>query len=143
VRHDTPEEIMTTALPTVPPAPTRSPRRRRLLTALCWILAVEFAVGGVAKFVVPSYDGRFVDWGYPGWFRFVVGAGEIAAAVLLVLPRRRFLGAALLVVVLTGATLTHILNQDPLTEGLSAPIHLVLVSIVAWATRPLPVPSAR
>ena len=134
---------MATTLPTAPTAPTRSPRHRRMLTALCWILAVEFAAGGVAKFVVPSYDGRFVDWGYPGWFRFVVGAGEIAAAVLLVQPRRRFLGAALLVVVLTGATLTHIVNQDPLTESLSAPIHLVLVSIVAWATRPAPLPSAR
>lgn len=110
--------------------------KTRLLTGLCWVLAVEFVVGGVVKFVASSYGDRFVDWGYPSWFRFVVGAGEVVGAVLLTRPRWRFAGAAVLVVILTGAVATHVLNQDPLAESVSAPFHLVLVAVVAWATRP-------
>ena len=55
---------------------------------------------------------------------------------LLALPRRRFAGAALLVVILTGAVITHLANQDPVSESVSAPLYLALVAAVAWATRP-------
>jgi uncharacterized membrane protein YphA (DoxX/SURF4 family) len=118
--------------------------QRRLLTGLCWFLALEFAVGAATKFYPgetffgPPYSVKFVDWGYPSWFRFVVGAGELLAAVLLVIPRRRFrfMGAATLVVILVGATITHIANQDPLAERISAPVHLAITAALAWASRP-------
>lgn len=67
--------------------------QRRLLLILCIILAIEFIPGGAFKFVSgetffgPPYSVKFVNWGYPAWFRFVVGAGEIFGAVLLLLPR--------------------------------------------------------
>jgi uncharacterized membrane protein YphA (DoxX/SURF4 family) len=79
-----------------------------------------------------------VDWGYPFWFRFVVGAGELLAAALLVIPHRRFrfVGAATLVVILVGAVITHVANQDPLAESTSAPVHLAIAGAVAWASRP-------
>jgi uncharacterized membrane protein YphA (DoxX/SURF4 family) len=108
----------------------------RPLTGLCWLLAISLIAGGVAKFA-PSgpYAEKFSDWGYPSWFRFVVGSGEIVGAVLLLVPRRRFLGAALLGVILVGAIVTHIVNQDPLSEAVMAPTCLALVSIVALASR--------
>lgn len=116
--------------------------QRRLLIGLCFILSFEFVLGGGFKFVSgetffgPSYEEKFVDWGYPGWFRFVVGIGELLGGILLLFPRTRFPGAAGLVIILVGAVLTHIVNQDPLGHSISAPIHLVLTGIVAWATRP-------
>jgi uncharacterized membrane protein YphA (DoxX/SURF4 family) len=79
--------------------------------------------------------GEVLRLGYPSWFRFVVGSGEIVGAVLLLVPRRRFLGAALLGVILVGAIVTHIVNQDPLSEAVMAPTCLALVSIVALASR--------
>jgi uncharacterized membrane protein YphA (DoxX/SURF4 family) len=69
--------------------------QRRLLIGLCWFLAVEFTVGAATKFYPgetffgPPYSVKFVDWGYPSWFRFVVGAGELLAAALLVIPLTR------------------------------------------------------
>jgi uncharacterized membrane protein YphA (DoxX/SURF4 family) len=116
--------------------------QRRLLLGLCLVLAVEFVAGGAAKFYPgetffgPSYAVKFVDWGYPAWFRFVVGTGEIVSAALLFVPRTRFVGAAILLVILTGAVITHIANQDPLSQSTSAPVHLALVAVVAWLTRP-------
>ena len=36
---------------------------------------------------------HFVTWGYPDWFRLVVGAIEVTSAVLLLVPRLAFFGA--------------------------------------------------
>lgn len=116
--------------------------RRRLLIGVCWFIAVELFVFAPFKFSprgvlgYPSYPEKFVDWGYPAWFSFVVGAGELFAAVMLVLPRRRFLGAVVLVVILIGAVVTHVINHDTLADSISAPVHLVLAVIVALAYWP-------
>jgi DoxX-like family len=60
-----------------------------------------------------------------------VGAGELLSAALLVVPRA-VCGATILVVIMTGAVITHIANQDPLSQSISAPVHLALVAVVAW-----------
>lgn len=116
----------------------------RLVTAFYWFLSAEFLVGAITKywpgptFFGPAYSIKFAEWGYPSDFRFVVGALEFICAVMLVIPRRRFrfLGAATLVMVLTGAVTTHIVNHDPLYESLSAPIHLLIMVLIALANWP-------
>jgi hypothetical protein len=62
---------------------------------------------------------------------------DIVAAVLLLLPRRRFLGAGILVLLMTGAVTTHIVDHDMLADNFSSPVMLVLVSIVALANWPV------
>jgi uncharacterized membrane protein YphA (DoxX/SURF4 family) len=120
-----------------------SPRwQRRLLTGLCWFIAVQLLLFGPLKFSAvgffgyPSYPEKFVAWGYPAWFSFVIGAAEIFAGAMLVLPRRRFLGAAVMLFILPGAIATHIINRDSLTDSIAAPTVLVLSAIVALATWP-------
>src|SRR5258708_22562253 len=100
---------------------------RRLSTGLCWFIAVEFFFLAPFKFSPvgvlgwPSYFVKFVAWGYPAWFSVVIGACELVAAVLLTLPRRRFLGALVLVAILTGAGTTHIVDHDNLSDHFTAP----------------------
>jgi uncharacterized membrane protein YphA (DoxX/SURF4 family) len=79
----------------------------------------------------PSYFVKFVAWGYPAWFSPVIGACELFGALMLTLPRRRFLGAVILVAILTGAVTTHIVDHDMLADNFSSPIMLVLVVIAA------------
>ena len=117
---------------------------RHALTALYWLLATQFAVGAVAKFMPgesffgPSYSVKFVEWGYPSWMRFVVGGLELLSAVLFLIPgrRTRFLGATTLVFVLTGAVTTHIVNHDAWSESIAAPTLLVVNGVLALATWP-------
>ncbi len=110
---------------------------RRLSTGLCWFIAVEcfflapFKFSPVGVLGWPSYFEKFVKWGYPAWFSPVIGASELVAAVLLILPRRRFLGAVMLVAILTGAVTTHIVDHDSLADSIAAPIELVLAVIAA------------
>lgn len=117
--------------------------QRRSLLILCIILAIEFIPGGAFKFVSgetffgPPYAVKFVNWGYPAWFRFVVGAGEVIGAILLLLPRYRFFGGALLFVILTGAVITHFVNVSSVGERTSSQIHFVLTGIVTWFLRPI------
>lgn len=118
--------------------------KRRLLAAFCGLLSLEFLLGAFTKFQSGQglfgvdYAVKFTGWGYPSWFRFVVGAGELFAAVLLLVPHRkvRFIAAATLVVILTGAVITHIANQDPISESISAPVHLAISVALAWVFRP-------
>jgi uncharacterized membrane protein YphA (DoxX/SURF4 family) len=115
---------------------------RRLPTGLSWFIALELFLFAPFKFYprgilgYPSYPEKFVHWGYPAWFSFVVGGGELLAAMMLVIPRRRFLGAVLLMFILTGAVATHIINHDSLADSVSAPVHLVLAGVVALACWP-------
>lgn len=115
-----------------------------LRTAFYWVLAAEFFVGFATKFwpgptfFGPAYSVKFVDWGYPAWFRFLVGAIELICAIFLVVPskRFRFIGAAGLVLLLTAAVTTHLIDEAPLYEEVSAPIHLLIMAMVALANWP-------
>src|SRR5262245_1981231 len=116
--------------------------QRRLLSGVSWFIALELFLFAPLKFYpgglfgYPSYAEKFVNWGYPAWFAMVIGGAEILAAVLLLIPRRRFLGATLLMVILIGAVPTHVINRDSLSDSIAAPVHLVLAVIVALACWP-------
>jgi hypothetical protein len=58
---------------------------------------------------------------------------EVTGALLIVVPRTKFFGAALLCVIMVGAVLTHvfILHNAPT----AAAVLLVLAGFVAWARR--------
>jgi hypothetical protein len=116
--------------------------QRRLLHGLTWFVAVAYLFFAPFKFSpvgvlgYPSYFVKFVQWGYPAWVSPVVGGVELFAAVLLLLPRRRFLGAGMLVLLMTGAVTTHIVNHNALSDSWAAPVMLVLDSMVALAYWP-------
>ena len=104
--------------------------------AVAYLFLAPFKFSPVGVLGWPSYYVKFVQWGYPAWVSPVVGGVEIVAAVLLLLPRRRFLGAGILVLLMTGAVTTHIVDHDMLADNFSSPVMLVLVSIVALANWP-------
>ncbi|UED82771.1 DoxX family protein [Streptomyces profundus] len=116
--------------------------RRRWLTGLCGWMVFSFTVGALTKFSSgetffgPAYSEKFVDWGYPSWFRFVVGGGELLGAALLLRVRTRWWGAGLLLVITSGAVVTHVAHLDPVGESLSAPLHVVLSALLVWVYRP-------
>ena len=89
---------------------------KKTKTVVLWILVVllaaSFVPTGIGKFTDPGWSQQFAAWGYPAWFRPVVGIVEIAAAVLLLVPRIATPAAGTLVVVMTGALLTHLVHGN-------------------------------
>ena len=92
--------------------------KRRAIDILLWLpalfLVYVFLRQGAAKFDAHSGWARaFAAWHFPVWFRIAVGVAEIAAALLLLLRRTAFYGAALIAAIMIGAMLTHVYWHRP------------------------------
>ena len=111
---------------------------RVAIWVLSLLLTFVFLMAGIPKLAgVQGHVQHFARWGYPDWFRLVVGAVEVGSAVLLLIPRFAFFGAAGIAVIMAGATYTHLVrvpeeaSRAPLTLSL-----LALAAIVGFARRP-------
>ena len=113
---------------------------RVTVTVLSILLALMFLGAGVPKILgAPDVATGFAKYGYPAWFPLLVGATEITAAVLLLIPRLAWLGACAIVVIMAGATFTHAVLGSG--EGGNAVVTLCLLAIaafVAYARWPRP-----
>jgi uncharacterized membrane protein YphA (DoxX/SURF4 family) len=102
------------------------------------LMALFFLVAGVPKLLgVPAHVEHFATWRYPDWFRLVVGTVEVISAILLLIPRFAYLGAAGIAVIMLGATYTHVLRVPE--EAGRAPLTLTLLALallLAYARRP-------
>ena len=120
-----------------PATPTRAPQRKGANIAL-WVLqallALAFVGAASGKLLgKPEMVALFEAVGVGQWFRYVTGVLELAGALLIVVPRTKFFGAALLSVVMVGAVLTHlfILHNAPTAPA----VLLLLAGLVSWARR--------
>jgi uncharacterized membrane protein YphA (DoxX/SURF4 family) len=107
-----------------------------LLWAVTLFLALVCLRSGVTKLPADGFWVRdFRRWGYPGWFRVAVGAAELAACALLLVPRLASYGAALFAAVMLGAIYTHAAHG----EQVRLPFNFVLLAlslVVLYARRP-------
>ena len=73
------------------------------------LLVLIFTPQGWAKFNDASgWAKAFRHWGYPDWFRMLIGLVELSGVALLLLGRTAALGALLLICVMLGAMATHV-----------------------------------
>lgn len=71
------------------------------------LLAVAMGIGAALNLSAPPFiREEFARWGYAPALRIAVGLAEAAAAVLLLLPSTRWLGALLCLAVLAGVLFT-------------------------------------
>ena len=104
------------------------------LLAVKAALTLAFVAAGLAKLsgqemMVQVFEGV----GVGQWFRYVTGAIEVGAAVLLWIKGLQFIGAGLLVCTMIGAVLAHLLILGP--SAVPAAVLGVLSAIVAYAHR--------
>ncbi|MEN3609965.1 DoxX family protein [Plantactinospora sp. ZYX-F-223] len=107
---------------------------RRLLWIPQILLGLGIAGGGIAKLSGdPSMVTMFDDIGAGQWFRYVVGALELAGGIGLFVPRFAALAALCLAGLLVGAAFTSavVLGASPLM----AIGYLVVAALIAWFRR--------
>ncbi len=96
------------------------------------LLAALFLMAGVTKLMgVPARIEHFAHWGYPDWFRLVVGTVETASAVVLIVPRTAVVGAAGIMTIMLGATYTHLFLADD--EAVRVPYTISLLVLAGLA----------
>ena len=104
---------------------------------LTMLLALLYVMAGVPK--IGAFDfiaERFEEvWGYPEWFRMVIGALEFIGGIFLIIPQTAFWAAMLLGVIMLGAMYTHLALGNPLFTPVPA-ICFLLLMVVAYARRP-------
>ncbi len=99
--------------------------------ALTIIAAAAFAGAGFMKVSGAEEMGQtFARWGLPVWFMTVVGIGELAAAIGLLIPPVAALAAMGLGGIMFGALVTHALH-DPFGAMIPALVLLVLTLAIA------------
>jgi uncharacterized membrane protein YphA (DoxX/SURF4 family) len=111
-------------------------KTNRIWGILLWVITIPevFMIGlaGSAKFMSPTtWQGMFVEWGYPIWFTSVIGGTEIVFALLLLAPRLAFYAGSVLTVVMIGALATVVIHNSQLGPVMPV-IHLTLLSLIMW-----------
>ncbi|MCH7826117.1 MAG: DoxX family protein, partial [Acidobacteria bacterium] len=79
--------------------------------ALIIFLAAIFVMVGVGKLTqMEAWQDPFVNqWNLPAWLAPITGVAEILGGLMLLIPKLTTLGAAVIVMVMLGATGTHIM----------------------------------
>ena len=104
-----------------------------LLTGL---LALAFLGAGGSKLAgAEQMVNNFNEMGLPIWFLYVTGAIEVAAAVLLLIPRTSPIGAGLLIPTMIGAVLAHVVSGHPIGQAVPAAVLGLLVATVLYLRR--------
>lgn len=102
------------------------------MTSKCGLIVLRWALGIVilieaVMFVMPGAAHEFARTHIPGFVRLVLGIGEIAGALLLLIPGTVVRGAWLLLAVFVMAILLHLLH------GLYGVGNLVVYAAAAFA----------
>jgi uncharacterized membrane protein YphA (DoxX/SURF4 family) len=109
--------------------------KKVLLWLITIFLAWVFLRQGWSKFDDGSgWSKAFHAWHYPDWFRLLIGAAEVVAALLLFIPRTARIGAAMIVVVMLGGMATHLWWGHP-RQMTSELLPLVLATVLAAVRR--------
>jgi hypothetical protein len=121
---------------------TAVPATRRRLNTTLWVVQVLLAVFFLVGAAGPKLAGQqyavdmFTEIGAGQWFRYFVGALELAGAIGLLIPRLCGLAALGLGGVMAGAVLTQVFVLDSLVMALTPAFLGVVFALVAWGRRP-------
>jgi len=119
-------------------AATRGAAIGRPLDILLWgvqaFLALVFVSASLAKLTGnPEMVALFTAVGSEQWLRYVTGILELTGAVLIMVPKTKRMGAALLATIMLGALTAHlfILHVSPTTPA----VLFLLSGFVVWGRR--------
>lgn len=116
---------------------TRSRAAHRALWVLQVLMGVFFVVASAApKFAGEAYAVQiFTEIGAGQWFRYVVGALELAGGIGLMVPRLAGPAAVGLMGLMIGAGYTQAVVLDAPEMVTSPIIFFVLAAVIAWGRR--------
>jgi putative oxidoreductase len=125
---------MTTVAPT---APTRSRAAHRALWTLQILLGVFLVVASAApKFWGDPFAVQiFTEIGAGQWFRYFIGAVELAGGIGLMVPRLAGPAAVGLMALMVGAAYTQAVVLDAPAMVVTPAVIFVLAAVIAWGQR--------
>jgi len=103
---------------------------------LLWLFAAwlgyRLMLNGIRKFDPEGmWTNAFSKWGYPVWFRILIGVLETAGGLMIFIPKIRHFGALILCIVMVGALGTRIVNGTSLDDALSILFYVIAFMYLA------------
>ena len=106
------------------------------LWAITLLLSLVYIVSGIPKLGGVSYAiHQFEQWGYPDWFRQMIGGVELFSAIMLLIPTAAFWAACVLGIIMIGSVYTH-LAAGQWAMAFIPVVFLAALSYVAIERRP-------
>lgn len=114
---------------------SEAPPQQHSFDVTAWVMRISagllFLAVGVTKFNDRTWVDLFADIGIGDWFRYLTGAIQSVAAVLLLVPRTTRIGAALAGCTMAGAVAVHLFLLDTGIGGAIIPaVILAFLAIV-------------
>jgi putative oxidoreductase len=111
--------------------------RKYITQTMLWLfslfLTVVFVNAGWPKFSATSGWGRaFAHWGFPNWFRVLVGVIEVAGGLLLLIPSTAIYAAIALAAIMLGAMGTHIIADNNPAAIYHEALPLALLGVIVY-----------
>ncbi len=109
---------------------------------LLWIVtvleALSMLAAGSGKFTNAGFWARmFESWGYnSSWFMTLIGGGEVAGALGLLIPRIAPYAATGLITIMLGALFTVTTNDAGQLGIWPVAMNLVFLGVILWFRRP-------
>lgn len=121
---------------TLPATSSPSKAKRVTLWIVSIVVAAMFIMAGGTKLAgLPMHVEHFQKWGYPDWFRILIGIAEVAGGVGLLIPRVASFAAAGLAAIMLGAVYTH-LAHDEATQVFAPGVFLSVFGALTYARWP-------
>ena len=103
-----------------------------------WIVQILVAAMFIMQGVMKLTDGggwtaRFMEWGYPDGFVLVIGVVELIAGIGLLIPVTAVASAIVIIIVMSGAAVTHLINSE--IQVITNIVFIAFCLIVVWARR--------
>lgn len=113
-------------------------------TIAVWVLSALLTLlflfaGGQKILGAAEPTEHFAQWGYPTWFRVLIGLIEVGGGLALLVPSVAFYAAGALGAVMIGAIYTHLTRAAP---GIPVPIVCLLVLVFIALSRRADPPAA-
>jgi uncharacterized membrane protein YphA (DoxX/SURF4 family) len=104
----------------------------KVATILSAILALLYIFFGVPKLMAePQAVDQFSKYGYPDWFRTIVGIVEVAGGLGLLIPKARKYANFGLIALMIGALFTHVKAEESTMIGLPL-LCIIMLSLILW-----------
>ena len=112
----------------------------KVKSVIAWVLqillAIFYVLASSGKIISrPQVIEMFRGWGFPDRFYLVIGVLEFLGAIGLLIPRVAGYAASGLIVIMIGATLTHLVNGEGL-QILRPLIFMLLLAAIVYLRRP-------
>jgi uncharacterized membrane protein YphA (DoxX/SURF4 family) len=127
---------------TTAPAPATTSGRGRGVNITLWVTQIVLGAFFVVACAGPKLLGEpttvemFHQMGAGQWFRYLVGALELAGGIGLLIPRLAGLAALGLTGVMVGATYTELVVLDSYAMAITPAVLGVVFALVAWGRWP-------